>query len=240
MDDQMTERLLLNPGTSIFHPEDPSPDVGPAPCIRNSFLTFGSFNRMNKLNPATIRLWSRVLRRVPDSRMVIGAIDGDSAERLRAQFSEQGVDPSRIQFFPRSKVFEYLQRQTDVDINLDATPYTGGTTTYHALWMGVPTLTLAGKTLPARGGCSIMRGAGLPQFAADSEDEFVERAVHWACPSQWEALAALRSSTRDIMRRTMIGKTAPAILGFEDGIRWAWSQWCKGLPPQPYVIPPRA
>ena len=85
-----------------------------------------------------------------------------------------------------------------------------------------------------------MRGAGLPQFAADSEDEFVERAVHWACPSQWEALAALRSSTRDIMRRTMIGKTAPAILGFEDGIRWAWSQWCKGLPPQPYVIPPRA
>ena len=240
MDDQVSEKLLLNPGTSIFHPEDPSPDVGPAPCIRNSFVTFGSFNRMNKINPATIHLWSQVLRRVPDSRMVIGAIDGDSAERLRGQFSEQGVDPSRVRFFPRSKIYEYLQRQTDVDINLDATPYTGGTTTYHALWMGVPTLTLAGKTLPARGGCSIMRGAGLGPFVADSEDEFVDRAVHWASPSQRDALSAIRASTRDIMRRTMIGKTAPAIQGFEDGMRWAWSQWCKGLPPQSYVIPPRA
>lgn len=85
-----------------------------------------------------------------------------------------------------------------------------------------------------------MKGAGFAQFVADSEEEFVDKAVHWARPSQWDALEAVRSATRDIMRRTMMERTTPAIQGFEDGIRWAWSRWCKGLPPQPYVVPPRA
>ena len=236
LDDQFTEKLMFLPSSAAFTPSPHAPPIAALPCRGRGHFTFGSFNRVNKISPATVRLWSRILRSVDGSRMIIGAMEGDGVERLSAQFLENGVDPARIEFVGRSGYAQYLGKQAQVDVNLDAVPYAGGTTTYHALWMGVPTVVLAGRTLPARVGSAIMSAVGLSSFIAEDDDAYVRLAVEWANPARWADLAEIRASARTRMQGTCVGDSAMAIHGFEDGIRSAWRRWCEGLPPESMVV----
>lgn len=239
IDDQFTEKLMLIPSNTFFFPSSFAPDVSPLPSAEGRPFTFGSFNRVNKLNPATIRLWSRVLEKVPGSQMLIGAIDGDAEQRLGPQFRSHDVDLGRIRFVPRASYAEYLGWQGSVDVNLDATPYSGGTTSFHALWMGVPTLTLEGRTLSSRQGSAIMANMGLEGFIASDEDEFVSRAAHWASERQRSVLGSVRGSLRDVMKQRAVGTHLLTIHGFEDGLRMAWRRWCDSKASSVLVVPPR-
>ncbi len=240
LDDQFSEKLMLIPSSTAFTPSPHAPPISPLPCLDRGHFTFGSFNRVNKISPATVRLWSRILRSVDGSRMIIGAMEGDGIERLSAQFRENGVDPARIEFVERSGYSHYLGKQAQVDVNLDAVPYAGGTTTYHGLWMGVPTVVLAGRTLPARVGSAIMSTVELRSFIAEDDEDFVRVAVDWAQPTRWAELAEIRSTARTRMRGRCVGDSAWATQGFEDGIRRAWRRWCEGLPPESMVVERRA
>jgi predicted O-linked N-acetylglucosamine transferase (SPINDLY family) len=240
LDEQFTEKLLRMPVSGSFQPSEDAPDVAPLPSASGHPFTFGSFNRMSKLTPGTIDTWCAVMRRVPSSRLVIGAADPASQQRLSVRMAAGGVDPSRLRFLPRSSMRDYLAAHAEVDLHLDTMPYAGGTTTYHAMWMGVPTLVRAGATLPSRTGVAIMQRAGLDEFIALDAEDFVERAVHWADPVQREALAEVRRGLRDTMRRTSIGTLDVAIHGFEDAVRAAWTRWCAGQSPMALVIPRRA
>ena len=67
-----------------------------------------------------------------------------------------------------------------VDIGLDPVPNNGGTTTYQALWMGVPAVTLTGKNFCAHMNASILRNLGLDELIAESEEDYVLAAVRLA------------------------------------------------------------
>ena len=239
LDEQFAERLLRVPANSSFMPEAESPPVHPLPSGSGAAFTFGSFNRMSKVTPATLDLWGRLMAEVPESRLLIGAIDPPNVERVLKHLGGIGIDPSRIEFMPRTGMKQYLDAHSRVDLLLDTYPYAGGTTTCHALWMGVPTLTLAGETLPSRTGVAIMGRLGLWSFVAENQDQFVALGRGWAHLSRRTELMALRDTLRERFLASDLGSPRLAIEGFEDGVRQTWRRWCRGEAPIPMVIPPR-
>ncbi|MGD9689833.1 MAG: tetratricopeptide repeat protein [Phycisphaerales bacterium] len=185
-DDACTERLVrLDPCFTCYHPPDALPEVAPRPPGRP--LTFGSFNMLPKLNSGLFALWARVLDRVPGSRLLIKcrglddpAVRADVADRLAAT----GIPASRadlLGFIPDPA--GHLAAYARIDIALDASPYCGTTTTCEALIMGVPVITLAAQPPwhpplhASRVGASLLHAAGLPEFIADSPDDYVERSA---------------------------------------------------------------
>jgi predicted O-linked N-acetylglucosamine transferase (SPINDLY family) len=116
-----------------------------------------------------------------------------TAERLLAQFAAAGIGPERLDLRPRLPTRDYLALHNEIDLLLDTFPYAGGTTSNHALWMGVPTLTLAGRTLAQRLGAGIM-GKGALRLGGGNEDEFV--AIAQRAAAHPDELARLRQSLR--------------------------------------------
>ncbi|MBP7142413.1 MAG: tetratricopeptide repeat protein [Opitutaceae bacterium] len=160
----------------------PEPDVSIAP--DSGATVFGSFNQILKVTSSTVRLWASVLRRVPDSRLLLKTRslgDNETRSRVIALFKEEGIGSDRIDLLPAMPSrAEHLASYKRIDIALDTFPYSGGTTTCEALWMGVPVVTLAGGTMPSRMSTSILTAAGDAGGCARSPEEFVEIAVRLA------------------------------------------------------------
>ena len=176
-----TEKLLHIPVVTPFQPAAAAPAVEPPPAIASGRFTFGSFARPMKLNPQTIALWSQLLTALPNSRLLLGALplDHDPGPVAKA-FAANGVARDRLDFLRTCSLEGYLGAHHRIDLCLDPLPYTGATTTCHALWMGVPTLTLAGKTPAGRLGQALLAHCGLAAFIAKDTSGFLEKGMEWA------------------------------------------------------------
>jgi predicted O-linked N-acetylglucosamine transferase (SPINDLY family) len=225
-----TEKLVRLCAIAAFQPFAAAPSVNSLPAQANGYATFGSFNRANKINRDTVALWSRLLRAVPDSRMLMGGIlESDFCDTFAIWFEEEGIAPARIAFHGRGTMEAYLALHHQVDLCLDTFPYNGGTTTNHALWMGVPTLTLAGRSARDRAGAAILSQVGLQAFVAMDDDDFVARGVHWA--THPDELAALRTSLRKRVDNAATRRPETVAAGLALALRVMWRRWCGGLPP---------
>lgn len=234
LDDQFTEKLIYVPLPKQFEPEKNSPAVETLPALRNGFLTFGSFNRPKKLNDRVLALWAQILCRLPTSRMIIGYMSGsEMQEKICAVLLQHGVRHEQLIFREKTLLVDYLAMHNEVDILLDAFPYTGGTTTNHGAWMGVPTITLAGETMAARQGVDILHGYGLQEFVAESEEDYVGKAVGWN--EDLARLNTLRMGLRDVMAIGDGQQQSIATL-FEKTLRESWQRWCAGVPVQSFTL----
>ncbi len=177
--------------------EQPIPET-PLPCLTNGYITFGSFQRTAKLNDNVLALWSQVLRAVPNARLRIQTntvkIDKLRA-RLTSRMRDAGIDLSRVDLVDQTTSTLYLFAHSEVDIILDTFPFTGGTTTAHSLWMGVPTVTLRGSTMLALQGASMLSCVGLSDWIAEDKDDYIRIAHHFANDPQH--LSKLRSELRN-------------------------------------------
>lgn len=229
-DEQFSEKLVYLPVSAPFLPSPLAPPVNPLPAQTRGYLTFGSFNRPSKLSEPVVALWARLLRTLPTARMLLAAMpaDGDHAA-LVALFARHGVARERLLFHPRADMAAYLALHHEVDVCLDTFPYSGGTTTLHGLYMGVPTLTLEGATAAGRQGASILRHSALPQFVAASQDDFV--AIGAALPQQLAALAAIRASLRGRFAAPSSADMDAIAAGVAAAWRAMWQRWCSALPP---------
>jgi predicted O-linked N-acetylglucosamine transferase (SPINDLY family) len=234
-DDQFTEKIVRLPANATFLPSEFAPPVNALPALSKGYVTFGSFNRPNKLSREVIALWSRLLRALPDSRMLLGGMpEAGHYDTLIAWFEEEGIAQSRLDFHPRSGMEQYLALHHQIDICLDTFPYNGGTTTHHALWMGVPTLTLAGVSLPGRVGVAILAQAGLLEFAVKDADDFVARGVYWS--QHIVELDSLRSGLREQLQQSPPRKPEIIAAGLERALRTMWRRWCEGLPAESFEV----
>jgi predicted O-linked N-acetylglucosamine transferase (SPINDLY family) len=234
-DKHFTEKLVYLPADAPFQPHVPSPAVNPLPALATGSLTFGSFNRISKISAAAVRLWSALLRALPETKMILAGMPADGEQgQLIEQFAVNGVARERLTFHGRRGMEEYLELHRQIDICLDTYPYTGGTTTYHALWMGVPTLTLAGPTPAARQGAAIMGQVGLDGFTATDNADFVEKGIYWA--NHPDALAGVRARLREQCRQSPVLQPRVIVDAFERALRRMWQRWCAGLPPESFEI----
>jgi predicted O-linked N-acetylglucosamine transferase (SPINDLY family) len=233
-DDQFVEKIVRLPGIAPFQPDPAAPPVNALPALENGYVTFGSFNRPNKLNRAVIALWARLLRTLPDARLLLGAMPAGGHETLRGWFETEGIAADRLAFHPRSGMADYLALHHRVDFCLDTFPYNGGTTTHHALWMGVPTLTLAGASMPGRVGVANLLQAGVEGFAVESADAFVERGLAWA--RNLPALAALRAGLREQLLRHPLRDPLRLSESVRLALRGMWTRHCTGQPVEAFEI----
>lgn len=229
IDWQFTEKTAYLPAVITFKPFDHSPPVNTLPALGNGYITFGSFNRASKLNDSVIALWSMLLSAVPDARMVLVGIPLDIQAALTQNFFRHGIQAHQLKFYPRSNMQDYLLLHHQVDICLDTFPYGGGTTTLHASWMAVPTLTWAGETPPGRSGASLMNHLGLTKFIAKSIEDFVAKGIYWS--KNIAELATLRLEMRARFNASAIGQPERFANSFEAILRTMWLRWCNGLPP---------
>jgi predicted O-linked N-acetylglucosamine transferase (SPINDLY family) len=220
-----------------FEPPADSPPVGPLPAASRDYVTFASFNRPSKLAAPVIALWSRVLAAVPGSRMVVGAVSEEPLRRrLTEEFASHGVDAGRLSFRPRVGLREFLALHHEVDVALDSFPYSGGTTTMFALWMGVPVVTLVGPTMAQRQSASSIRWLGLDDWVAEDEEQFVRRAV--AAAADLPALTALRSGLRGRLLQRHAESDEQTAREMDAALRGMWQRWCDGRGPEGFAVPP--
>ncbi|MGD1277623.1 MAG: tetratricopeptide repeat protein [Tepidisphaeraceae bacterium] len=224
-----TELLVRLPRTFLcFHAPPDAPEVGPLPAKSAGHLTFGSFNNLTKMLDSTLQCWAEILRRVPQSRLVLkcpALLEAVTAARLRQRFAALGIEPARLDLrglTPSKR--QHLLAYHKIDVALDSFPYNGTTTTCEALWMGLPVVTHSGATHAGRVGASLLSTLGLNDLIAQSPQQYVQIAERLA--GDWDALAALRAGLRDRMRQSPLMDAAPFAREVEAAYRQMWRRWC--------------
>ena len=223
-----TERPLRMPrGYLCFSPPGTDPDDGPV----GRRMTFGSFNTLNKLSDRTIRLWSCILAAFPDSDLLLKTKALDSAAiraRTADRFAAHGIDPSRIILIGRTPTRDaHLKLYNGIHLALDPWPYSGTTTTMEALSMGVPVLTLNEGRFISRVTASLLSVAGLGDWIARDEKEYVDKAVSAA--SDLDTLVATRQKMLQQVRRSPLYDAASFAADFDAAVRAIWRNWCVGV-----------
>ena len=220
------EKTVRMPHTFwCFDPAIPMPEVNAPPALSSGYVTFGCMNNFWKISPPTLEMWAQLLRRIPSSRLLLHAHPGAHRERFAGRLAERGVDPARVEFVGFQPPGEYFQQFHRLDIALDPHPYGGGTTTCETLWMGVPVVTLPGKTAVSRAGKSILTNVGLGELVAESPAQYVDIAAVLA--ADLPRLAELRSTLRDRMRASPLMDASGFTRAIEDAFRQMWANWCQ-------------
>jgi protein O-GlcNAc transferase len=195
----------------------------PLPANQDGYVTFGSFQVLSKMSGATLSAWSKVLAEVPHARLRLQNWQlayPTARENLLLQLEKLGVQRDRVSVHGGSVRKEYLQAYSEVDVILDTFPFPGGTTTLEALWMGVPTVTLTGETLIARQGESILRCAGLENWVASSEEEYVSLAREHV--ADLASLEVLRANLRTRVGASPLFDAASFADAFEQALLGMW------------------
>lgn len=223
------EEVVRLPRIVTYWPADPElvGAVQEPPFRRNGHLTYGVVNRLGKLKRGAVALWARVLRAVPDARLIVkapGLDDREARDYLQAVFAEEGADLGRVQFRGQTPHAEHMQAYNEIDVCLDPWPDGGGVSTLEALWMGVPCVTFPYRQIASRLTASFNNEVGLPWLNATSPDEYVERAAD--LDRQRDELAAVRRHLRDVLSMSVLGDAEAYTRHVEDAYRWMWRRWC--------------
>ena len=223
------ELLRVSGGFLCFRPHPGAPAPAPPPALARGQITFGSFNQAAKISPAALALWAEVLRQVPGARLCLKAA-AFADPPTRADFQDRlarsplaGLPVELWGHLPDER--DHLRAYGEIDIALDTWPYGGTTTTCEALWMGVPVVTLAGRSHASRVGASLLSRLGEPSLIADSPAGYVAAAV--ALASDLDRLAGLRASLRGLMSASGITDGQAFAAAFAEALRRAWRFHCR-------------
>lgn len=209
----------------VYRPKEDMGDVSLLPAAKQGYVTFGTLTRAIRINHRTIRVWSEILHRVDNSRLVIDSVsfkDSTTRERLIRQFSEHGVSPDRLEIGYHSPPWDVLR---SIDIGLDCFPHNSGTTLVESLYMGVPYITLADRPSVGRLGGSILKGINHPEWIAITEDEYIEKAIFLA--SDRQKLAAIRTTLRSELQNSSVMDEQGFARKVEDAYLQMFKQWCE-------------
>jgi predicted O-linked N-acetylglucosamine transferase (SPINDLY family) len=209
---------------------EPLPEVPrfPPPMLRNGHVTFGVFNRIDKISDGAIALWSRLMQAVSGSKIVIkhGALEDPTLrDGLIARFVAHGIEHDRIICMGSTARGEHLLGFKDIDISLDPFPQNGGASTWESLHVGVPVVTKLGKTPSSRAAGAILKAVGLDDWVADDEDGYLAIAQKYA--SSPADLERLRAKMPAMIANTAAGNPEIYVRSVEAGYRQWWTDHCS-------------
>jgi protein O-GlcNAc transferase len=211
-----------------FTPPDIAVNVSRLPALSSGGVTFGCFNNLNKVNDGVVAVWARVLDAVPGSRLLLKAHqlrDPAVCIVIRERFAVHGIVGERLELEPSSPRVDYLRAYDRIDVALDPFPYPGGTTSCEALWMGVPVLTRRGDRFLSHAGETIVHNAGLPDWIAADENDYVAKAACFA--SDLRQLADMRAVLRDRVLASPVFDAARFARHFETAAWGMWDRWLE-------------
>ncbi|MGJ4953328.1 tetratricopeptide repeat protein [Bradyrhizobium sp. HKCCYLS20291] len=208
---------------------DPLLDIAPSPLpmLQNGHVTFGVYNRIDKISDAAITLWARLLAEVPEAKLVIKHLalnDPLVRDGLIGRFVAQGVPDARLLCLGASERSEHLRSYERIDISLDPFPQNGGISTFESLYMGVPVVAKLGSGAASRAAGGILTAAGLADWVADDDDGYIRIAKSFA--AQPELLAKLRADLPSLVARSPAGDVANYTRCVEAAYRQFWRTYC--------------
>jgi protein O-GlcNAc transferase len=222
-----SEQIIRMAAWICYEPPAYAPEVGPSPFKKNGHMTFSSFCNPAKINEEVISVWAIIMNKIEGSCLIIKYKGIDSAaniKRLRTKFEAQGIDKSRLTLEGKSSHVDLLARYNDVDITLDTFPYSGGLTTFESLWMGVPVISVPGKTFASRHSLSHLSTIGLPELVAKDKDDYVRLTVELAKDA--ERMVELRVGLRSRMANSPICDGDKFSRNFTTLMKKIWRDWC--------------
>jgi protein O-GlcNAc transferase len=237
MDYRFTDNLIDPPGSTegIYCEEsialgdcwcayDPLSDIPAAAARAPGPIRFGSLNNPCKINEPLLRLWAGAMRGVPDSQLLLLSNSQRQQKQIREFFQTEGIAGGRVAFTPTVPREEYLRSYDRIDIALDTLPYNGITTTCDAMWMGVPVVSLTGRTGCGRAGLSLLSAVGLRDFVAEGAEDFAPIAAKLA--GDPARLANLRQTLRQTMANSLLMDGRAFARKVEGAYRRMWEKWC--------------
>jgi len=215
---------LKTPGW-VYRNAEGMGEVSELPALRRGHVTLGTLTRAVRINHRTIRVWSQILQRVPDARLVVDSknyLDPTMCDALAAKFAAHGIGRERLELGFHSPPWDVLR---GIDIGLDCFPHNSGTTLFETLYMGVPYVTLAGRPSVGRLGSSILQGVGHPEWIAQTEEDYVDKVVELA--NDLPRLAKLRTGLRQQMRASALMDEQGFARKVEQAYRFMFEAWAK-------------
>ena len=211
-------------------PED-APELSSSPCLDSKQIVLGCYQKLFKINQSVLQCWARILDAAPNTRLRIQSLDLDKVDvkkQLIKSLQDNGLDLRRIELLGSMNRAAYLASYAEVDFLLDTFPYPGGTTTAEALWMGIPTLTLAVPNMLGRQGEALMVNADLADWVARSEDEYVQKGIEWASADteKRQQLNQQRQSMRDHVLQTPVFNSKQFAHELVDAFYGMWQEKC--------------
>jgi protein O-GlcNAc transferase len=196
-------------------------------------LLLGSCNNPAKLNDKVIALWSRVLQALPEARLALKYRDAfgdrDLVDEIKARFRRHEIASSRIVFDgKRVDRRTHLSFVGGLDISLDPFPFNGCTTSFEALWMGVPVVTLAGRRFVGRATTAALALLGLSDLAAETEDGYVDAVLRLAADGARRE--RLRAELRGLVKASPLLDASAHGRAMEAAFRARWRDWCASRP----------
>jgi protein O-GlcNAc transferase len=215
------ERVFTLPNFYTFQ-APPAPQPRPT----QAGIVLGSFNNPGKLNDFMLKTWARIMAALPEARLRLGyhrAFD-DDALRRRVREALPGAD-GRIDFLSATtSVSQHFSRLGELDIGLDPFPFGGATSTFEALWMGVPVVTLTGDRFVSRVGTSLLQQLELGDLVATTADEYV--AIVQTLAGDGARRAVLRAELRSRLQRSPHMDYAAQTSALEGAYRTMWRRYC--------------
>lgn len=228
-----SENIYYLPETRLcFTPPsaDIAPDVNNLPALSKGYITFACFQNLSKVNDESLQRWSDIIKNCPNSKLMFKCAqlkDGLNKLELLERLASFDIHEEQLILEASGSYTEYFYSYHKVDIVLDTFPYPGGTTTCEALWMGVPTLTLAGETVLQKQGYAMLYNAGLADWVCFDSTEYIQKAITFAHNIPY--LAALRQRLRAQVKCSPLMDSTRFAKHFETAL---WDMWQKHITPQ--------
>jgi len=223
----------LPPPFLCYQPEEESRELEIKPQTNPEKIVFGTFNKSTKFSPSVLRLWSEILRKIPQAELLLKC-QSFREEQTRAfvvdNLKKYGIEENRIKllgFLPSHK--DHMSAYNLMDVALDTIPYNGTTTSCEALWMGVPLITKEGERHSSRVGKTLLTAVGLEDWVTSSNEEYVAKAVE--CVQKRDQLRELKQTLRSRMQGSTLCDHVEFARKFESALRQMWKAWCEEMPP---------
>lgn len=198
-------------------------------------FVFCSFNHDYKINPPVFAVWMRLLNAVPGSVLWLMKLNEDAQSHILREAQAAGVAPERIVFATRvPRIEDHLARYRQADLFLDTHPYNAHTTANDAIRSGLPLLTMLGGSFPSRVAASLLTTLGMPEFIAESLEDYEAKALGWA--KQPETLKVLRERMMALLPDSHLFHTKRQALALETSYQVMMQRLGQGLPPGPIEV----
>ena len=194
--EKVSEKIIRIKSHFNFPKPENLPEINEAPMKKNKYISFSSFSNPRKISNKCLELWTQALKSFENSKLYLRYYEEFNNKSVQNKicniFEKNNISKDRIFFFDE-EIDIYLRYYNKIDIGLDTFPYSGSTTTYAALTMGVPVITLTGNNYISRFAASVLSGAGLSEWIVRKESEYIKTLKKLV---NYKTISNVRSSLR--------------------------------------------
>lgn len=224
-----SEKLFYLACMASYAPPTYAPLCAEPPMLKNGYPTLVSLNNSSKITDAMLRIWARILELRPDARLIIMVKerDPDSAQaNMQPRVEAAGMPLDRVSVLHQQPLNQFMELGHIADIALDTSPISGGTTTLHALWMGMLLVTMDAERGVDASTARTLGGLGFGGEIAKDEQGYVDAAL--LLMNSPERLQQQRLNSRDQLRKSVLMDYATRTAELEKSFQLMWLNWLAG------------